>query len=170
MRYAVLSLLCLSALGAATPATAEENRLVDEVAGLRASVDELVTMLDRYMSYQRIELMLKRVDLKQRQLAPMERELRNQQDDVDSAKRELEDLEMYTAQVEHEIREELQRGGDVRESEARRIMEEIDSRRETLEERMADLERSVIELENDVASRKRELLDLEDILADMLED
>ncbi len=170
MRYAVLLCLCLSAVGLGPPVAAQEDRMVEEVAGLRASVDELVTLLDRYMSYQKIELMLKRVDLKQRQLAPMERELRTHKDDLDSAVRELEDLEMYVAQVELEIEQELRSGGDIRDSEARRIMKEIAARRETLEERMADLERSVMELENGVASRKRELLDLEDVLADMLEE
>ena len=171
MRYAVLVLLCLSTAGAATPVAAQEGQLVEEVAGLRASVDELVNMLDRYMGYQKIELTLRRVDLKQRQLSPMERELRNHKDSLESTHEELEGLEMYTEQVEAEIEEELRTSGDIRESEeGRRIIKEIASRREILEERMAGLERSVMELENDVAVRQRELLDLEDLLADMLED
>ena len=170
MRYAVLVLVWLATVGIATPVSCEEEELVAEVAGLRASVDELVGLLDRYVGYQKIELMLKRVDLKQRQLAPLEHELRNQKDDLDASNRELKDLEMYASQMEREIEEELQRGGGLHESEVRSLMKEVATRREDLDKRVADLERSVMGLENDVASRKRELLDLEDILADMLED
>jgi chromosome segregation ATPase len=175
MRHGLPFAFCL-VVAAAVPAIAEEamdaesTTLVEEVAGLRGSVDQLVTLLERHMKYQKTELILKRLDLKERQLQPLERELRATRDDLEYRNEELDELGMYLAQVESEIEEEIRVGTDSPDSHSRRAREEVEERRKNLEERIVDLERRILDLEGEVAFRQREIDDLEDILEDYLEE
>jgi len=176
MRYGVLFAVCLFATAVSVPAVAEESgesgstALVEEVAGLRASVDELVNLLERHMSYQKTELMLKRIDLKQRQLEPLERELRNKQDLLESRRDEIDQLRMFQEQIDEQIEGEIREGIDAPDSDSRAYREEIELQRGKLEERILDLERKILDLEGEVGYRQRELEDLEDILEDFLEE
>ena len=176
MRYGVLFAVCLFVTAVSVPAVAEESgesgstALVKEVAGLRASVDELVNLLERHMGYQKTELMLKRIDLKQRQLEPLERELRNKKDLLESRHEEIDQLRMFQGQIEKEIDDEIREGTDSPDSDSRQYREDVELQRGKLEERIVDLERAILDLEGEVGYRQRELEDLEDILEDFLEE
>jgi chromosome segregation ATPase len=176
MRYGVLFTVCLFVTAASVPVVAEESgdsgsaTLLEEVAGLRASVNELVRLLERHMGYQKTELMLKRIDLKQRQLEPLERELRNSNNLLESRQDEIDQLAMFLEQIEREIDDEIRAGTDTPDSDSRGYRQEVELQRTKLEERIGDLEREILDLEGEVAYRQRELEDLEEILEDFLEE
>ena len=176
MRSLVVVGLCLVILGvhgsvcAQQRSGVESSQLVDEVAGLRASVEELVRMLDRYMSYQQTELLLRRIDLKQRRLAPLEREVRSRRDQADNRREELAQFDEMERQVREQIQDEIRSGVDSPESETRRWEEELELRRKMAEERLEELEQTILETEGDMLALQRELLALEDLLADLLDE
>ena len=77
--------------------------LVEEVAGLRSSLDRLVVLMERVAEQQRIDLLLRRVELKERRLIPVASDLRSLEGDYEDQKAQVKRYQEMLAQMEDRV-------------------------------------------------------------------
>jgi chromosome segregation ATPase len=170
-RKLILAGLGLLILAAALPARAQDDtaRLVEEVAGLNRSLDRMAGMLETLIGNQHVEILLKRIELKERRLEPLESELlraeRAQTDLEARVKRMQEELE----QTEDAIADEVRAGSDTPDSESRRMKMQIERVLEVESSRVDDMRRRAQQLENQLASGRDEILILDEQLQELLQ-
>jgi flagellar biosynthesis chaperone FliJ len=176
MRIAVRSILLgsLLALIPAAPATAQTAtdpapKLVKEVAALRKTLEEAVALLDRALAHQRTELLLKRLDLKERRVVPLESELRSARDALDASGNEVEQFEQMLDEAEQQISEEIRDGADRENSESRVLKQNLEQALAHVRRNLESDEDRVRRLEDELAERLEEIEILEDSLQERLE-
>jgi len=166
---ALIAAICVS------PATGQDTQVdtpeqvVRELAGIQGSLDELVDLLSKMRRIQDADLILRRIEMHERRLAPLEGRLdRNGREQLD-AKTSIGNIEEWKLQTEegiHEIEREgreevpLQMHQEVRMAEQQMSQEQ--ARLETLQQKQ-------IELENALADRRDEVEILEDLLGELVE-
>jgi len=162
--------LMLAGWFAVAPARAQVDAaaLTEEVAGVNRSLERLVSLLERSLNHQRIDLVLKRIDLKERRLAPLESELRKAENTVLRTESEIERVAEMREQQERQISRDLREGTDSPDSEARRMMQKIESMVTFQEGRLDDGRELVRRLEDRLAEGRDDVRILEDMLAEML--
>jgi chromosome segregation ATPase len=151
------------------PAGDETARLVDEVAGLNRSLEKLVVMLEQVMFQQQVDLMLKRIELKERRLEPMASHLRSLQREYDDRKSELKHLQETLELEEDRISDEIREGTDRPDSASRTMVKELERVLAVETARIEDLERRMRRLEDDLAEGREEVLVLDEQLQEMLQ-
>jgi predicted RNase H-like nuclease (RuvC/YqgF family) len=168
--------LCAALLLAVTfPAAAQQSaddmkRLIDEVAGLNRSLDRLAAMLEQMMFQQEVDLLLKRIELKERRLEPMAGHLRSLQREYDGRKTEIKHYQEMLEQAERDVSDELRQGrGDmVEESEAQQMVKELERALTVETAAIEGLERRIRELEDALAEGREEVLILDEQLREMM--
>jgi len=151
------------------PAGDETARLVDEVAGLNRSLEKLVVMLEQVMYQQQVDLMLKRIELKERRLEPMASHLRSLQREYDDRKSELKHFQEMIEREKERISDEIREGTDRPDSASRNNVEELERVLTVETARVEELERRMRRLEDDLAEGREEILVLDEQLREMLE-
>jgi len=176
MRLIVHSILLGSLLSliVATPAIAQTPpdpaaSLVKEVEALRKTVEEAVTLLDRALAHQRTEILLKRLDLKERRVVPLESELRHARDGQAASRNELERFEQMIEEIEQRISEEIRSGVDPEESENRIMKGDLEQALAHVRRNVESDEDRVRRLEDELAERLEEIEILEDSLQERLD-
>jgi chromosome segregation ATPase len=158
----------------ALPAAAQQQpdpatRVADELAGVNRSLDQLVTMMQTMMEYQEIDLVLKRIEMKERRVLPLESALRNARETVTSVSSELERMQSMVQEWEDAESRAVREG---REQEAAEFRQMIAHSRAEVEYQTATLDRyeqRVRELEDDIALLNRDLRGLDELLGELLE-
>jgi len=158
-------------LGMVAPlhAQTDTGRLVEEVSGLNRSLERLVVLLERSLANQQVDLLLKRIDLKQRRFAPLEAELRDAENTVLRTESEIQRIAEISEQQERQISRDLRDGTDSPDSEARRMMQKIDTMVEFQAGRLGDNRERMRKLEDQLAEGREEEAILEDMLAELLD-
>ena len=176
MRLIVRSILLGTLLSpiVAIPAIAETPSdsaasLVKEVEALRKTVEEAVTLLDRALAHQRTEILLKRLDLKERRVVPLESELRRAHDGLAASRNELERFEQMLEETEQRISEEIRSGVDPEESENRILKGDLEQALVHVRGSVESDEDRVRRLEDELAERLEEIEILEDSLQERLD-
>jgi hypothetical protein len=108
------------------PAAETEARMLEEVAGVHDSLDRLVGMLTELLDNQQVDLVLKRIDLKQRRLAPLERDLRSMEESLAGRKMEVRELRQMLEETEDRIQDQVREGTDRPDSEDRLMARQIE--------------------------------------------
>ena len=168
------TLLAAALLAAAMPATAQQAGpsegagLVEEVAGLRSSLDRLVVLLERVAEQQRIDLLLKRVELKERRLIPVASDLRSLEGDYEDQKAQVKRYREMLEQMEDVVSEQVRRGVDRQDSEAREMIPGIEREMQIEIGRLEDLERRMRRLEDELVDGRREIAILDEQLRELL--
>jgi len=145
------------------------SRLVDEVAGLNRSLDKLAVMLEQMMFQQEVDLVLKRIELKERRLEPMAGHLRSLQREYDDRKTEIKHYQEMLEQARNQVSEEIRQGRDlVADSEASQIAAEMERALLVETGRIEGLERRMRELEDALAEGREEVLILDEQLREMM--
>jgi len=151
------------------PSGDETARLVEEVAGLHRSLDKLVVMLEQVIYQQQVDLMLKRIELKERRLDPMASHLRSLQREYDDRKSELKHYQEMLELEKDVISDEVREGTDRPDSGSRNQVKELERILTVETARIEDLERRMRQLEDDLAEGREEILVLDEQLREMLE-
>jgi predicted RNase H-like nuclease (RuvC/YqgF family) len=156
---------------AAMPARAQEGvgQLADDLAGINRSLERMAGMLEILIGNQQVEILLKRIEMKERRLAPLESELRR-------AERALVDLEARVKRLNDEreeledvLAEEMREGIDLEGSETRRMQEQLARVAEMEAGRVEEYRRRVLRLEDQLADGRDEILILDEQLMELLQ-
>ena len=150
------------------PADDQTTFLLEEVAGLNRSLEEIATLLSLLLKQQHVDILIKRIELKERRLSPLQSELRGTQDERTSVQEEIKGLEAFRKETERQLDEQAQTGLDTLDSDERRMLREMELRSERLTERLERLDQRAIELENDFAASREEITILDEMLAEQL--
>lgn len=150
------------------PTTAPEQ-VVRQLAGIQESLDDLVAVLATMRRNQDAEVMLRRIEMHERRLAPLSGQLeRNIREQLD-ARSSLSNIEDWRSQTEERIFE-IERDG--REEISQDLRQELRMAEQGLKrdrERLETLQLQQIELENALADRRDDVEILEDLLLELLD-
>jgi chromosome segregation ATPase len=151
---------------AAEPAVAasqeEAGKLLEHLAGIDRSLQEISVLLTSILDHQQLDVLLSRMQLKERSQVPLQDELNRARADRDGLSAEINRLQAIRQEWER-ARNAATPGDPVNESEARE-MRRLFSELERLEEREAVLIQRVIELEDDLARRRDDIRTLEEMV------
>lgn len=143
----------------------------EEVARLNHTLKELVALMRRQLEGQRIELLMRQVELKRAKLAPLEAALRSAQNEKEGAERELRQLQMGQEQIVDEVAANFQ-GGDGSPEQREQMEKTVEqlSRNYALQlkstkERLSSLEQRIQALESDSGAIRADLEHWESIVA-----
>jgi chromosome segregation ATPase len=146
------------------PAAAIVAGLQQELAGMRHSLDEIALLLAATLDQQQVAVLMTRMELKQRRMAPLEQLLQRTRDDRDGLRQERERM----ADMREIIREEA--GDSAAEAEGVRLdLERVRREMERMDDRLASLDQRIIELEDDLASNQDDIAILEEMVDERLE-
>ncbi len=172
MKQVICILLCSAAC--VLPAVAESNDndpdpVVSELARVRASLDRLVQLLEDAQAAQQAELLLRRIERRERRLLPLESRLRTAREDLVQLDEELVKFAAYREQLDEEIRAATGRG-ESSEPEAGLILDRLDAEKTGMERRKEQLELRIRQLEDQVAEQLEEIEFMEGSLEEMVAD
>lgn len=162
--------LMLSAAGAAAQdrPPAEEARLGPRVDELNDTLKKIVVLLEQQVRGQQTNQLMKRIELRRRSLEPLERELRGSRQALESMEADLKRVEAQQDYLDEEREKQLQAGVAADDSQLKMERRMVDLQLEELLARKETLEQRIFELENDLAGRQAELRDWEEILDEEL--
>ncbi len=137
-----------------TPATPQQQGmaaglsagLMNEVSGVNQSLKDLVVLLQQHLGDNETELIMKRIELKASQLAPLEDDLRQARSSLSSMETETAQMKMILEQVERRM-EDHQAGGT---QEDHRMFEELTLQMKVIEDRRWSLEQKALDYEQDL--------------------
>jgi len=167
-----IALLGLLSLGPTLPAAAQAgdgSALVDEVAGLNRSLARLVGLLESSLHHQRVDLVLKRIALRERRIAPAGSALRSQRNALVDAESELTQLREMLEREREGLQRQIREGADQPDSPTRDLIVELESVIRTQEERRDNVIRLIRDLEDEVAEGQERIEALEELLDELLE-
>lgn len=161
MRHTWLALLlALLPLGAAAQdAPASTDTVVAELAKVNATLKEIAALMNRQSDMQSLDLLLKRVQLSDSQVAELERRLR-------SAESELRDLESQRGSTEMQLTmltARLEKGQEPS-GELKAMSTQTEEALKRIKQRMGQLTQEIVSLEGDLATRRDELRSWQSIL------
>jgi chromosome segregation ATPase len=145
-------------------------RLSDEMRGIRQSLDRIVDLLETLQRRQDVDLLLKRIELRERRLDPLESRLRSAESEIQGTEDHLHELDKMEEQHEEILNEEIREGSDAPRSETRRILDDIQRTREAQEERLEAVRMRLQQYENDLARGRETIEILDEMLDELLED
>jgi chromosome segregation ATPase len=151
----------------APPATPEE--VVRELAGIRASLDELVTLLSTMRRNQDADLILRRIEMHERRLAPLERRLDANKRDQLNTEQSIGDIQNWVRQAEERILDVEREGREEVPLEMRHEVDRGQTELERLAEKLETLRRQQIEIENSMFAGRDDVEILDDLLEDLLD-
>ncbi len=157
---------------AAQPASTDlaSAQLVEEMKGIRQALDRLVAFRQSTDYYQRVELVMKRIELSERRLAPLAAKLVTIDARIDKDDANLQQLARMKEQQETYLQEQIKEGVDKPRSETRIMLKDIERSAEFREEgKKARLLRKQ-EIENDLAMGRKETEILDELLMELLEE
>jgi hypothetical protein len=170
----LFGVLVLLLIGSGAPTRAQPlpdagvERLVEEVAGLNRSLERLVVLLEGSLANQQVDLLLKRIDLKERRLAPLSAELREAEKSAVRAASEIRRIEEMRDQQERQISRDVREGNDRPDTDARRMMQKIEATFEYQSSRAEDEQARARRLEDELAEGREEIIILEELLQELL--
>ena len=172
MRTRIVVLVCLVWLIAVPASRAQDAataRVAEEIAGVHASLDRLVELLETLLENQQVDLLLKRIDLLERRLEPTARRVRGAENGLESFESETNNLKAMLAQQKEQVEAEIRNGADPTQADSQRLVEELEAMIEFHETRVAEKTTSLRELEDELARRREAIEILDDLLLEKLE-
>ena len=146
----------------------ETPALTEDVAGIRQALDRLVELLETVQRNQRVDLLLKRIELRERRLAPLQKRLAAAQGDVEGSQAERVRMRAMKEQQERQIDESVRAGRETDDI-ARRMLQEIEQVEAAMEARLDDAEARVRRFEDELADGREEIEILDEILLELLD-
>ncbi len=163
----VLFLLCLTLPVTRTAAETPAPELGADVAGIRNALDRLVVLMETVQHQQRVDLVLKRIELRERRLAPLEQRLQDAQSEVDGLGDELVHMSVMKEQFESQL-DELSKTRDMDESERNQIRE-FERVEAAIEARVEEAQLRVRRYEDELADGREEIEILDEMLLELLD-
>jgi len=167
----VLLALCITPVASrAEPADAVSAQVAEDLKGIRQALDRLVAASERAEQDRKIDLLLRRIEWRERRLVPLEQRVETARTELRKIEDHLAQLAMLKDQGEERLADEIGDGLDAQRSEARRMLDEIERTRQTQEQRQEQAVLRARQLEDELAERRRSIEILEDELLDLLEE
>lgn len=175
--HVVAAIMILAALlwtappgpGAQVPEDEQVGRLVDQMEGINRSLGKLVILLERSLDNQQVDVLLKRIDLKDRRLVPLEAELRKAEREVEEHDGWFRHMREEKEQLEERLRE-ANRDGNAEDARiAREMLDQVARVVEEQQNQAGTLRDRVRRLEDTLAAGREDLEVLEEMLRDRLE-
>jgi len=164
------TILLLSTAAVAQSATdAPSTQVAADVHGIHQALNRLVVLLEEVRQQRHVELLLKRIELKERRLAPLENRLRSAEGDVVGLEDELKHIEVMRTQTEQQIDDEIRTGKDDPQSGSRRMLDEVERMVESLNARLDEARLRVRQAEDDLLDGREEIEILDEMLMELLE-
>lgn len=145
------------------------ERVADELAGLRSTVERLVRLMESQLAQRDVELLFRRIEMKERRVAPMEGRLRDLQSQQRQVALEENNFAEYIAQIEEDLEEARRSGDPEAEKQSKQELENLDRLVKMQTARKDELDRQIQDLENLLAGSRDEIRNLDDQLQEMLE-
>jgi hypothetical protein len=143
--------------------------IAEDISGIHQALDRLVGLLERAESNQHVELLIKRIELQERRLAPAQARLRSAEAEVDGLSDEITQLQSMQPRLEEELDEEIRSGVDPANSVARRMKDELDQALVGMENRLEIVVLRVRGHEDRVAEGRETIAILDDLLLELLD-
>jgi chromosome segregation ATPase len=152
-----------------SPSAGASAALLQEMTRLNQSLEEISGLLVLLLDGQEVDILMKRMQFKERRLAQVESELRSRRSEYENLQEEIKQMEGYREEMEIEAANRDQGGLDSTNSEDERIRRQIEAEMERITERSESIYRQVAELENRVGELREEYEILEEMLDERLE-
>ena len=107
------------------PGTGQAAALLEQVTGVNRSLERLVNLLEDSLDRQQIDLLLKRIELRERRLAPLEAQLHRAENRLSNAEDEVARMTRMLEEQEKNMRERIRNGADPATVPERGMLEEI---------------------------------------------
>jgi chromosome segregation ATPase len=164
-------------LACAAPAVAQQGaaseggtaRLVEEVAGLRRSLDRLVVLAEGLTANQKIDQLLRRIELKERRLTPLALDHRAAEKDVRDQEVRVKRLEEMLKKRQETLSDQIRQGTDRPDAPTRRRIADLEVALELETNRLDELRRAALRLGDELAEGQEEIAILEEQLQELLE-
>lgn len=177
MRKTLTALIPVALIAAIwfSPVTGQEasldtsEQVVRELAGIQKSLDDLVVLLSTMHRNQDADLILRRIEMHERRLAPLEARLERNSREQQDVKTSISNIEQWKSQTE-ELIEEVERKG--REEVPIDILQEVRMAEQQMIQEQGRYDRLLqqqIDLENTLADRRDDVEILEDLLSELVE-
>lgn len=140
--------------------------LQEELAGVRAALDQIAAHLDRLLGHQEVQSLMARLQIRERRIAVLEseqRSVREQNASADEERRRLEGL-VEEWERDNEGRDPADPEAEGLKGEIRRVKRQI----ALLEQRETDLDQRLAELDADLSRAESEIRRLTDIVDERL--
>ena len=146
------------------------SELQEVVTSLDRSMTKMVRLLEHFLHNQRVELVLRRIELRERRLAPLGEELHRAERELIESKNEINRLKGMMAELEQVTFEEMRKGAfDPIDSGSLRMKREVKRELEVQGGEMEAMERRAQDLDNDLAAGRREISILDNVLEQLLD-
>jgi chromosome segregation ATPase len=161
----VLLLLCCSS---AAPAQETDHVvLVQELASLRAAIQELSGLMESMLEQQQtaldqqsMELALRRLAMAREELTPIKKELREAENDRRMALDDQKLLEAELDRVNDQLADAVNQGDEEAVQRMRNLPEQINGPLQRIGDQIWSLDQRIIELEGDLAEKEDALTEL----------
>ena len=148
----------------------------DPIGALRDSIERANTSLEAIahsLSALHIEqqamLMIRRVELEERRMSPLNSAVRSAHQDVEQLEREIRQMERMREDFQQQVDEAVRKGADPLDLPERREVEQIENVIELDREQLVIAQARAIEAEDDLARRKKRMEILDEKLEELLE-
>jgi len=168
----ILAGLCLVVLAiAVSPARAQDasGQLAEDVAGINRSLERMANLLETLIGNQQVDILLKRIELKERRLAPLESDLRRAERALIDIESRVKRLNEEREELDDAVDEEVRAGVDSEGSEARRMRDQLERVVEMEAGRVEEYRRRVLHLEDQLAEGREEIAILDEQLMELLQ-
>jgi hypothetical protein len=146
-----------------------QREMAEELAGIRVSLDRLVTLMETHVRHQRVDLLIRRITLRERRIDPLQGRLREAEQTQRAREEGLERLRAMILGEEAALDEAVRTGHAERETEVRRLLEELDGVTR-VEQPLVDAGLlRVRQLEDQIAEEREEIQILDELLLEELE-
>ncbi len=163
----VLVLLGLTLPGTRIAADTPAPELGSDVAGIRSALDRLVVLMESVQHQQSVDLVLKRIELRERRLAPLEQRLQTAQTEMDGLRDELVHMSVMKEKLKEEL-DELSKASDVDEGQ-RLQMQDLERVEAAIEARTDEARLRVRRYEDELAEGREEVEILDEMLLELLD-
>jgi septal ring factor EnvC (AmiA/AmiB activator) len=167
-RQWILAGLCVLLFLAVSPPILSQDE-AEDMAGINRSLERMVVLLETLIGNQQVDILLKRIELQERRLAPLESELRRGERAMIDVEARLKRMQEEREAMEDVIAEEVRDGIDKEDSEARRMKNQLDRVLESESSRVDEMRRRVQRLEDELADGRDEILILDEQLRELLQ-
>jgi len=165
---ALLICAAMPAVGQPT-GEAQSEAMAADLQGIHQALDRLVELLESTQQRQQVELLMKRIEMRERRQAPLESRRRTAENEVNGLQDELKHLDAMWEQQEAHYERSLEEGEEVSPSDKRRMRDEFERMKAAITARADEARLRVQRAEDDLYDGRKELEILDEQLMELLE-
>jgi chromosome segregation ATPase len=168
--FTLVGLFPFSSIAMAQQPQGDLAPVVEELAAIRQSLDRLVGLLDSLERRQQVDLLMKRIEMKERRLAPLEQKSRQNLDEQDSLAETLTSFQSYRDGAEEQLDDALRSGDEQAARGSREELGHIEAESARLKARLELLRGRGLQIEADLIDGRRDVKALDDRLVEWVEE